>query len=204
MSSQIIAPSDLGLSKEPEGKASVGVAIWTRALLQNWRQGTVGCKGRSDVKASGKKPWKQKGTGRARAGSASSPLWRSGGVTFGPSARSRNLKVTKGTKVKALQHVVWNLSKNEKLVSLKWGLSGDKPQTSYAASLLKDSGLSGKKVCLLLTAGDILQQASFANIPTVKMILFDQINVVDLISSDCVAVLDQDFDKLKEVVSKWI
>ena len=64
----------------------VAMAIYVRALLQNWRQGTVACKGRSDVSYSNKKPWKQKGTGRARAGSARSPLWRGGGVIFGPQA----------------------------------------------------------------------------------------------------------------------
>ena len=57
-------------------------AVWVRALMQNWRQGTVGCKSRGEISFSNKKPWKQKGTGRARAGSSRSPLWRSGGVIF--------------------------------------------------------------------------------------------------------------------------
>ena len=68
------------------------MSIYIRSLLQNWRQGTVACKGRSDVGYSNKKPWKQKGTGRARAGSARSPLWRGGGVIFGPQPRTRVLK----------------------------------------------------------------------------------------------------------------
>ena len=66
-------------------------------MLQNWRQGTVACKGRSDVAFSNKKPWKQKGTGRARAGSARSPLWRKGGVIFGPQPRTRTLTITQET-----------------------------------------------------------------------------------------------------------
>jgi large subunit ribosomal protein L4 len=204
MSSQVISPKDLGLDKEPEFDASVGVATWTRVLLQNWRQGTVGCKGRSDVSASGKKPWKQKGTGRARAGSASSPLWRSGGVIFGPTPRTRTLKFPKNLKGPVLTSVLWDLLKREKLVSLKWEFEGDKPKTSYASKLLKDTGLLGKKVCLILQAGDIIEQASCANIPKLKMVLFDQINVVDLISSDFIVVLDKDFSTLKEVVSRWI
>lgn len=203
MSSQVIAPKDLGLGKEPSKDASVGVAIWTRTLLQNWRQGTVGCKGRSDVSASGRKPWKQKGTGRARAGTASSPLWRKGGVIFGPTARSRKLQIPKKLKHFVLNNVVWDLLKDKKLISLKWDLSGDNPKTAYAANLLKNAGLENSKVCLVLKPGDIIQQASFANIPGLKMVLFDQINVVDLISADHVAILDQDFDALKEVVSKW-
>lgn len=66
-----------------------------RVYLQNVRQGTVGSKGRSDIAYTNKKPWKQKGTGRARAGSARSPLWRGGGVVFGPQARIKMLKVPK-------------------------------------------------------------------------------------------------------------
>ena len=71
--------------------------------MQNWRQGTVACKGRSDVAFSNKKPWKQKGTGRARAGSARSPLWRGGGVIFGPQPRTRMLKVAKQVKKKCFK-----------------------------------------------------------------------------------------------------
>ena len=81
-----------------ENKSSVGFSIWVRALLQNWRQGTVGSKDRSEVSFSNKKPWKQKGTGRARAGSARSPLWRGGGVVFGPQPRTRVLKTGKQVK----------------------------------------------------------------------------------------------------------
>lgn len=204
MSIQVIAPKDLGINREPEKDASVGVAIWTRVLLQNWRQGTVGCKGRADVAFSGKKPWKQKGTGRARAGMASSPLWRKGGVIFGPMPRVRKLKTTKKVKQLVLYTVLCDLLKQEKLVSLKWGLTGDKPKTSYASNLLKEAGLLGKKVCLILQPGDVVQQASFSNITNLKMILFDQINVVDLISANFVVIFDQDFDALKEVVAKWI
>lgn len=203
MSSQILTPADLGFVGEPEKDVSVGVAMWTRALLQNWRQGTVGCKGRSDVSFSNKKPWKQKGTGRARAGSARSPLWRSGGVIFGPMPRVRSLRVTKGVKDLVLKHVLWDLLKREKLVLLNWGLAGDKPKSSYANSLLKNANMVDKKVCVLLQAGDILEQSSFSNLAKVKMVLFDQINVVDLISADYVVILNQNLAVLKEVVAKW-
>lgn len=204
MSSQIIVPKDLGLDRAPETDVSVGVATWTRVLRQNWRQGTVGCKGRSDVAFSGKKPWKQKGTGRARAGMASSPLWRKGGVIFGPMPRVRKLSIPKKAKQLVLLNVLWDLLNLKKLISLKWALVGDKPRTSYAVELLRDAQVAGKKVCLILQPGDVIQQASFANVPNLKMILFDQINVVDLIASDFVIVLDQDFDRFKEVVSGWI
>ena len=82
-----------------------------RALLQNWRQGTVACKGRSDVAYSNKKPWKQKGTGRARAGSARSPLWRGGGVIFGPQATSRTLRVPQSLRKNVLNALHLELSR---------------------------------------------------------------------------------------------
>ena len=89
-----VSLQDLSLDVSQKKEVTpVGFSTWIRSLRQNWRQGTVGCKGRSDVAHSNKKPWKQKGTGRARAGSPRSPLWRGGGVTFGPQARVRTLAV---------------------------------------------------------------------------------------------------------------
>ncbi|HWV93846.1 MAG TPA: 50S ribosomal protein L4, partial [Vicinamibacterales bacterium] len=73
------------------------------AYLANQRQGTVNTKERSDVRGGGKKPWRQKGTGRARAGTIRSPLWRGGGTTFGPHPRDHRLKVNKQTKRLALK-----------------------------------------------------------------------------------------------------
>src|ERR1700733_5875246 len=71
----------------------ISFSTWIRVLAKNWQQGTVACQGRSDVAYTNRKPWKQKGTGRARAGSARSPLWKGGGVIFGPQARVRTMKV---------------------------------------------------------------------------------------------------------------
>ncbi len=81
---------DIGVER-PKQNSMVDFSTWVRSLVQSWRQGTVACKGRSDVARSTKKPWKQKGTGRARAGSARSPIWRGGGVIFGPQKRTRIL-----------------------------------------------------------------------------------------------------------------
>jgi ribosomal protein L4 len=89
-----ITVQQLGMPTEI-ADVSVSTSHYVRALLQNWRQGTVWSRGRSDVSFSNKKPWKQKGTGRARAGSPKSPLWRGGGVIFGPQERSRLLKINR-------------------------------------------------------------------------------------------------------------
>src|SRR5260221_6802069 len=77
-----------------------------RVLTKNWQQGTVASQGRSDVSRTNKKPWKQKGTGRARAGSARSPLWKGGGVIFGPQARIRTLKLSKKARHKVMATIL--------------------------------------------------------------------------------------------------
>src|SRR5690348_5288778 len=82
--------------------APASFSTWIRVLANNWRQGTVACKGRADVAYTNRKPWRQKGTGRARTGSARSPLWKGGGAIFGPQARTRTLKLAKKMKHKVL------------------------------------------------------------------------------------------------------
>ena len=94
-----VVAQDLGFSEDSRKSVAPSTfSIEVRRLLQNWRQGTVACKGRSDVKGSTRKPWKQKGTGRARAGDVKSPIWRGGGVIFGPQKRVKTLKTTKAVR----------------------------------------------------------------------------------------------------------
>jgi large subunit ribosomal protein L4 len=195
--------SDLGL-EAPEKRASAKqFAVWIRALLQNWRQGTVGCKGRSDVNKTNKKPWKQKGTGRARAGSARSPLWRGGGVTFGPQERSRTLTVTKNMRNNVLRTMVANFIDKQKLVMLDWQSSDVRPKTSVAFKTLKDNGLDDLKLLLFVSRDDMATYAAFRNIPMVNLSLFDQANAYHLAWADRWIVLKKDMDLFKDMVSKW-
>ena len=195
---------DLGIKKVDEPFCDVGYSIWVRALMQNWRQGTVACKGRSDVSFSNIKPWKQKGTGRARAGSRRSPLWRSGGVTFGPQPRVKQLRVSKRTKQKVLRDILVSFLKNKKITSLDWGLKADKPKTSEAYKVIKDAGINTDKIVLFLKPDDFLTLASFANIPNVNIIFFDQANAFDLSNCTRWVFLKKDLDSFKEMVSIWI
>ncbi len=127
----VITAGDLNLDPKKRVRLNeAGLALWVRALLQNWRQGTVATKGRSDIAYTGKKPFKQKGTGRARAGTARSPLWRGGGVIFGPQKRTRTLTVPKGVKKNVLQGLLWKFLGNKRVVSLDWQSPADKPKTS--------------------------------------------------------------------------
>jgi large subunit ribosomal protein L4 len=198
----VLSANDAGLTNRIDcSDASFSQCI--RTLLFNWRQGTVGCKGRSDVNRSTKKPWKQKGTGNARAGSARSPLWRGGGVTFGPQARTRKLTMPKHLKKRVFNHLFGQLLDDNSVLKIDWKLSSDVPKTGLASRMLKEHELYTSKVLLLVTNEDLLIQRSFANLPSVRIVLFDQVNAFDLAHAEKVVVLDKDMDSLKEMVARW-
>lgn len=197
-----VSSADLNIERKEVHPMSM--AVYVRSLLQNWRQGTVACKGRSDVAYSNKKPWKQKGTGRARAGSARSPLWRGGGVIFGPQPRTRVLKTGKQVKKNVLNSIFFNFLDQGKIASLQWDAALDKPSTSHAYNILKQNGLHTEKVILFLSPHDSITYASFANIPNIQILLFDQPNAYDLSTGTQWLVLKKDFEHFKHMVSQWI
>lgn len=181
----------------------VSFSTWIRQLLQNWRQGTAACKGRSEVNFSNKKPWKQKGTGRARAGSARSPLWRKGGVIFGPQPRTRTLSVAQQLKKGVLNNLFWQYLDEGKIVCLDWTLSSDVPKTADAYNVLKTAGLHEGKTNLFLSMQDQLHYASLMNLENVRVVFFDAGNAYDLVNADRWVVLKKDFDAFKQMVSQW-
>lgn len=201
---QTLSAKELGIDAPAKQVSSVGFSIWVRALLQNWRQGTVGCKDRSEVAFSNRKPWKQKGTGRARAGSARSPLWRKGGVVFGPQPRVRTLKVTKNTKKNVLGAIAYSQLEAGRVALLDWNFDGDRPKTNLAYDVLKNAQLTDNRVTIFLPTHDVLSYASFANIPNVRILFYDQANAFDLVTSDHWVVFKKDVDQFKEMVGRWI
>jgi large subunit ribosomal protein L4 len=202
---RVLTVKDLSLTDTQRRDMSPkSFAVCVRVLLQNWRQGTVAVKGRSDVAFSNKKPWRQKGTGRARAGSLRSPLWRKGGVCHGPQARTRVLSVTKDVRRGVTNALFWNNLENGNIICINRQLPADKPKTSAAYALLKDSGLQGKKMNLFVRADDTVTQTSFANIPHVRTLLFDQANVFDLATAKTWVVLEKDINAFKDMVNSWL
>lgn len=199
---QTISLADLG-QENVKRLPSQAFAIWIRSLLQNWRQGTVACKGRSDVAYSNKKQWKQKGTGRARAGSARSPLWRGGGVIFGPQPRTRTLTLSQQMKKNVCLGLLAAFAENNRLVAIDWEFVGDKPRTAECASLLKALSLHNEKITLFLTNDDHLLYASVVNLPQVRIVFFDESNAFNLSHSNYWVVLKKDMDHFKEMVSRW-
>ena len=201
--SQVLTLKELGVSAPKKPVSDHQFSVWVRALMQNWRQGTVGSKGRSDVARSTKKPWKQKGTGRARAGSARSPLWRGGGVTFGPQARVKQLSVPKSMRRGVLNKLLVDKIADKKVITADWSVTDDVPKTAQAAQLLKSLGIANKKVTVFLSSDDPVNYGSFVNIPQAQVLLFDQPNAYDLANSEYWLVLKKDMDLFKQMVGQW-
>lgn len=202
---QVMTPADFGLKEKAfEACSPVSFSTCIQVLRQNWRQGTVACKGRSDVAFSNKKPFKQKGTGRARAGSPRSPIWRKGGVTFGPQERTRVLKVSKQEKLGIFQTLLWDRLANKQIVALDLQHAGERTKTAMAAATLKQAGLAGKKVALFVAPHDYQTQASFANIPEVNLYLFDQPNAYALAQGNFWVYLKKDDELFKRMVGVWM
>jgi large subunit ribosomal protein L4 len=201
VSSQALLPNDFSLQlKHVEEEA---FAIWIRTLLQNWRQGTVGCKTRAEVSYSRKKPWKQKGTGRARVGSARSPLWRHGGIIFGPQPRVRTLTVSKKLRSAVLNDALFYALDQKKGIALDWSLQGDHPKTQDAFRALRTIGLHEARVLLMLSSHDALHYASFVNIPNVRIVFFDQLNAYDVAFAEKIVCLKKDVELFKTMVNSW-
>ena len=184
--------------------APAAFSVWIRVLLQNWRQGTVGCKDRSEVDRTNKKPWKQKGTGRARAGTARSPLWRGGGVTFGPQQRSHSLKINKKVKKSVLATLLSDFVSSGKIMCLDWQSPEMAPSTARAFQALKAHDLVKKSLVLFLSHGDMLSYASFSNISGVKIVFFDHANAFDCSSAHLWVFLKKDTEQFKQMVTQWL
>lgn len=198
---QGVLPIDLDLSKKEASPVTFARAI--RVLLQNWRQGTVACKSRGEVNFSNKKPWKQKGTGRARVSSLRSPLWRKGGVIFGPQPRVRKLSINGKQRRLVLNNLLTSFLEKNAVCCLDFSADAQKAKTKNAFNVLKGMGFDNRKVVLFLPFGDAVNFASFRNIPNVNVLSFDQPNAYDLSNGDCWVFLKKDLELFKEMILQW-
>jgi large subunit ribosomal protein L4 len=202
---RVVAAQELDFDTTAFKRATqASFSTWIRVLAQNWRQGTVACQGRADVSHTNRKPYKQKGTGRARAGSARSPLWKGGGVIFGPQARVRTVTMPRQMKRKVLLTMLANNLDQKNVVCADWELSSEQPKTAQAQELVNTVGLANKKIILFVAPYDFHSALSFANIPNVRPLSFDQANAYDLANSDCWLFLKKDLDHFKGMISQWI
>lgn len=203
LKSQTLGAKDLGIAKSDTALSPDAFAQAIRGLLHNWRQGTVGCQTRSQVTGSTKKPWKQKGTGRARAGSVKSPLWRGGGVIFGPQKRTRTLKITKKLRHAVLRDLLQGALDNNRLLVLDWSLKSDKPNTKQAVEVIKTAKLEGAQVNVFVPANDLVTAKSFLNIPSARIVFTDAPNAYVLADAQYWVVFKKDIDAFKTMVAQW-
>lgn len=147
-----------------------------------WRQGTQSTKGRSDVSGGGKKPWRQKGTGRARQGSIRAGQWRGGGVIFGPKPRTYVKRMNnKEVKLAMRSALSAKLRDNELVLVDDYGF--EKPSTKAAVAMLKALGLEGKRLTIIVREDDINAYLSFRNIPKTWIITPSEANTYDLVNN---------------------
>ena len=161
------------------------------------RQGTSKQKTRSEVRGGGKKPYAQKGTGRARAGTIRSPLWRGGGVAFAATPRDYSKKINKKMYKAAIRSIFSELLRQNRLVAIENPVL-EKPKTKAIYDFLKEFSLS--KVLIITDELDVNFYLSTRNIPNVEAITVREINPVSLLKAHKVAVTAEAFKKIEE----WI
>ena len=164
------------------------------SYLSNQRLGTASTKTRAEVSGGGKKPWRQKGTGRARAGSIRSPIWKGGGVTFGPKPRDYSFSLPKKMKGIARKDIFVSKIKDGNLLVIEQ-LRVEKPKTKEITMLLKNLKIEGK-VLFLLDHSDENLKRSLRNIKDVRFLLWKDLNTYQLINSDNIIVSKKGFDSL--------
>ncbi|ALF53157.1 50S ribosomal protein L4 [Nostoc piscinale CENA21] len=188
---------DLRVAKE-----ETAAHIVHRALVRqttNARQGTASTKTRAEVRGGGRKPWRQKGTGRARAGSIRSPLWRGGGVIFGPKPRDYDLKMNRKERRLALRTAF--ISRAEDLIVVEeFSNELSRPKTKDLVAALARWGASPEQKTLLILS-EIAETVylSGRNIENLKIIAADQLNVYDLLHADKLVVTAPALEKIQEV-----
>ena len=172
-----------------------------RRQLNNARQGSACAKTRAEVSGGGKKPWKQKGTGRARAGSLRSPLFAGGGVIFGPKPRSYAFNMPQKARKLALKSAL--SARQDQLIVVKDFSTIAEPKTKLMVSALKSLNVSGKVLIVADTkaAENKFLELSARNIPSVKMIFPSNLNVKDLLEADFVVLTEASVKDITERLS---
>ena len=164
--------------------------------LANQRQGTQSTKTRSEVRGGGRKPWKQKGTGRARQGSIRAPQWIKGGIALGPKPRSYKYTVNKKTKRLALKSALSSKVLENQIIVLD-ELKLEEIKTKAMAKVLEN--LKAEKALIVILNKDVNVQASARNIPNVKTASVNTINTYDLLKYETLIVTKEAVEKIEEV-----
>ncbi|MCH3904800.1 MAG: 50S ribosomal protein L4 [Lactobacillus sp.] len=161
------------------------------------RQGTHAVKNRSAVRGGGKKPWRQKGTGRARQGSIRAPQWRGGGTVFGPTPRSYALDMNRKARRLAMKSVL-SQKVADKELTLVDKLTLDAPKTKEFAAVLNNLKIDGK---VLVVSDDKNVQLSARNLANVKVVPVNGLNIVDAVNYDQLVLTQDAVKRIEEVLA---
>tara|TARA_B100000900_G_C20468970_1_gene670495 strand:- start:169 stop:795 length:627 start_codon:yes stop_codon:yes gene_type:complete len=171
------------------------------AEMVNLRQGTHSSKNRSSVRGGGKKPWKQKGRGAARAGTIRSPLWKGGGVVFGPNPHDYRHKVSKKMSLLARKSVILEkIRKNELLVLDNFYLETGK--TSSFNKILVSLGLENKKITMLVNSSNENLDRSVNNLSGVYVVNVNYVSIYEMIDCDCILVDEKGYNNLIQMLTR--
>jgi large subunit ribosomal protein L4 len=183
-------------------KANEGlVHLAAETQMANVRVASAHTKTRGEVRGGGKKPWKQKGTGRARHGSTRSPIWVGGGITFGPrSDRNFSKKLNKKSKKTAVAMLLSDKAKNDGLVALD-DLKLEDGKTKKMAAMLKKLPV-GRHVLMILAASDKMAVRASRNLQNLKTVTTNDLNVLDLLKADTVVAPVAALDRLEKGYKK--
>ncbi|MEG1433679.1 MULTISPECIES: 50S ribosomal protein L4 [Eubacterium] len=166
------------------------------AQLANKRQGTKSAKTRAEVRGGGRKPWRQKGTGRARAGTSRSPLWSGGGVIFAPKSRDYSQKVNKKVRNLAMRSV-FSAKVQENELRIVDALALEAPKTKEMAAVLE--AINAPKALVVTADMDEAVIRSANNIPKVATATVAELNVYDMLKYDILVLTKDALDKIEEV-----
>lgn len=169
-----------------------------KRYLANRRRGTASTKNRSEVRGGGAKPWKQKGTGRARAGTNSSPIWVGGGIVFGPAPRDYSFSLPKKMKVAALKSALSDKLENKEIIIID-KLSLEKNKTSKMVEILKNLQ-AFKKPLIITEKEDSIIALSVRNIKGAQVLPVSKINTYDLINHEKIIITKKALKRIEEVL----
>jgi large subunit ribosomal protein L4 len=190
---------DLWVAKEQTAAHVVHRALVRQ--MTNARQGTASTKTRSEVRGGGRKPWRQKGTGRARAGSIRSPLWRGGGVIFGPKPRDYEIKMNRKERQLALR-TAFASRVDDLIVVEEFSEQLQRPKTKELVSAIARWGADPEsKTLLILSEKNENVILSARNVEKLKLLAADHLNVYDLLHADKIVVTASALEKIQEVYS---
>lgn len=180
---------------QPVNKSLLWEAV--NALLDNRRKGNANTKTKAEVRGGGKKPWRQKGIGWARHGSIRSPLWRGGGITFGPKPMDYETRIPRKKKIGALLSSL-SVKAQEKKILVIEELSLDLPKTKNFVQILKDMDIGQAKTLVAVDAVQSNILMASRNVPNVNLKRANDINCYDVLSADYLLITKKGLEKLEQ------